>query len=188
MILKPSTTTLSKAAAALKKGEVVICPTDTVYGFLVDASNKRAVDKIYKIKKRPKSKPLPVFVKDIKMAKELAFIDADQEKVLKKYWPGKFTFVMATRLRQGSGEARKTIALRVPKHAFLNKILKKVNRPLAQTSVNISGQDTLVKIKDIVDTFEKDKKITLIIDGGNLKKSKPSTIIDLTSKELKQLR
>ena len=72
----------------------MICPTDTVYGFLADAENKKAVDKIYKIKKRPKSKPLAVFVKDFKMAKELAEINENQEKILKNKWPGKYTFVL----------------------------------------------------------------------------------------------
>ena len=68
-ILQNSKKSLPKTAAILKKGGVVICPTDTVYGFLADATNKKAVDKIFKIKRRPKSKPLPIFVKDLKMAK-----------------------------------------------------------------------------------------------------------------------
>ena len=61
----------------------MICPTDTVYGLVADATNKKAVEKIFKIKKRPRSKPLAVFVKDIKMAKELAEIDERQEEILK---------------------------------------------------------------------------------------------------------
>src|ERR1700680_722151 len=85
---------LNKAISILKKGGMIICPTDTVYGFLADASNKKAVEKIYKIKKRPKSKPLSIFVKDLKMAKELADIDRNTEIWLKKNWPGKVTAVL----------------------------------------------------------------------------------------------
>src|SRR5579863_7318829 len=94
---KQSSIVMAKAVAILKKGGVVICPTDTVYGFLADASNKKAVAEIYKIKKRPTSKALPVFVVDIAMAKKLADINKEQEKTIKKYWPGKHTFVLKRR-------------------------------------------------------------------------------------------
>ena len=70
----------------LKQGKVVLFPTDTVYGFLADATNKKAVKKIFKIKKRPLEKPLPLFVKDIKMAKVFAKIGPQQEKFLKIIW------------------------------------------------------------------------------------------------------
>jgi L-threonylcarbamoyladenylate synthase len=165
----------------LRNGGVVICPTDTVYGFLADAANKIAVKKIFKFKKRPKSKPLAVFIKDIKMAKELAEINKEQEKELKKHWPGKFTFIL--KAKKG-----RTIGLRVPKNKLIIDIIKKIG-PLAQTSVNISGQPELNKISDIVKTFEKSKtQPDLIIDGGSLPKRKPSTIIDLTKNNIKIIR
>ena len=58
------------AEKSIKEGKVLICPTDTVYGLIADATNKKAVEKIFKIKKRPLKKPIPIFVKDIKMAKK----------------------------------------------------------------------------------------------------------------------
>lgn len=189
---------LNKAISALKKGGVVICPTDTVYGFLADASNKKAVEKIYKIKKRLKSKPLPIFVKDLTMAKGLAEISKEQEKIIKKYWPGKYTFVLKCKSQNPNlkvkvknrklyGVAKDTIAIRIPKHKFLNELLKKINRPLVQTSVNISGREVLRTIEDIKKSFREQKEV-LIIDGGNLKKSKPSAIMGLTSPKLIKLR
>src|SRR3989344_3653303 len=101
-IIKPSSKALNEAVLFLKKGGVVICPTDTVYGFLADAQNKKAVAKIFKIKNRPKSKPLSLFVKDFKMAESLAEVDGRQAKILTlrlrsgqgKFWPGKYTFVL----------------------------------------------------------------------------------------------
>ena len=72
---------ISKAVKVLKRGGVVIFPTDTVYGFLADAENKKSVEKIFKIKKRPKSKPLAVFVKSLKTAKDLAEIDKNHQKI-----------------------------------------------------------------------------------------------------------
>ncbi len=201
---------VATVSAFLKKGGVVICPTDTVYGFLADASNKKAVDKIYKIKKRSKSKPLSVFVKDLKMAGELAEIDRRQVKVLKKYWPGKYTFILkrnfSPSLRGTPKQSRlprrllasrndvvlygmkkdNTVAIRIPDHAFLKQVLIRANKPLAQTSVNISGKDVLDKISDIIKQFGKTD--ILIIDGGDIKKGKPSKIVDLTSNKINVLR
>jgi len=175
---------LNEATDILKNGGLVICPTDTVYGFLADVSNKKAVDKIFKLKKRPRSKPLPVFVKDIKMAKELAEISKNQEKTLKKYWPGKYTFIL--KAKSYKLQVKSSVAIRIPKHKFLNDLLKKINKPLAQTSVNISGQPALNRIKEIIEQFG--DKVDLIIDEGNLSQRKPSKIIDLTAGRGKVLR
>ena len=198
-IIKPSPKLTSRIAAFLKKGGVVICPTDTVYGFLADALNKKAVDKIYNIKKRPKLKPLPVFVKNFAMAQELAFIDQKQAKRLKKYWPGKYTFILKLKSQNEKrkttskklklyGLKEKTVAMRIPNHKFLSQLLKKLNRPLVQTSVNISGRSPVNNIEKIINQFGKDKRIALIIDGGRLKMGRPSKIIDLTSGKLTRLR
>lgn len=177
--VKPIKQNLNKIAKFLENGGVVICPTDTVYGFLAEAENKKAIEKIYKIKKRPKTKPLAVFVADFKMAESLAQIDNKQKKILKNKWPGKYTFI----LKSKSG---RTIALRIPKYKFLNNLLKKINKPLAQTSVNISGQPPLIKTKDIINQFN--KQDILFIDAGNLKKNQSSKIIDLTKRALTRLR
>lgn len=179
------------AVEAIKKGKVIVCPTDTVYGFLADAENRKAVKKIFKIKKRPKLKPLAVFVKDIEMAKELAEIDEKQEEILKSKWPGKCTFVLkSNNILQTPGVCKnKTIALRIPKYKFLNDLLEKINKPLVQTSVNISGQPPLTKIKEIIKVFNNQKNCPdSIIDAGDLPKNKPSVIMDLTKDKIKFLR
>lgn len=180
-IVKKSQKNINKVIDFLNDGGIVICPTDTVYGFLAQATNKKAIDKIYKIKKRPRTKPLPVFAKNIKMAQDLAEINAEQIKILKQKWPGKFTFILKSKKRG-------TIALRIPKYKFLNDLLKQVNRPLAQTSVNISGQPALTKITDIIEKFGGSDLPILLIDAGNLPKSNSSTIIDLTNNKAKILR
>lgn len=188
-VIEKSAQALIEAVRILEKGGVVICRTDTVYGFLADATNKKAIEKIYKIKKRPKQKPLPIFVKDIKMAKTFAKIDKKQEKILKKHWPGKFTFILKRKPNEIIYGAREsTIAIRVPRYEFLNDLLKKINKPLAQTSVNISGEKSLSNIKDIIENFKEENKISLIINGGNIKKAKSSKIVDLREPEIKVLR
>ncbi len=188
-IVKISSSAAAAAAALLKKGGVVICPTDTVYGFLADAGNKKAVEKIYKIKNRPKSNPLPIFVASIKMARELAELDTRAEKMLERYWPGKYTFILNRKLgTKLYGQDSKTIAMRIPKHPFLQKLLKKINRPLVQTSVNISAQEPLNSPEQIMTTFGKSKLVGLIITSSKPLMGKSSKIIDLTTKKRVLLR
>jgi len=177
-----------KSVNILKKGGVVIFPTDTVYGFLADASNKKAVEKIFKIKNRPKKKPLSLFVKDIKMAKELALVDNFSIKFLKKYWPGKYTFVLKSKKAKIYGVKKDSIALRIPNYKPLNDILNNIKRPLVQTSVNISGKEPLNNIEEILKEFGGDKRVSLIVSAGNLKKSKSSKVIDLLDNKSKILR
>jgi len=187
-VIKLSQKAVNSAQKIIEDGGVVIFPTDTVYGFLADAGNKKAVDKIYKIKKRPKSKPLAVFVKDFKIAKELAEINEKQEKIMKKKWPGKYTFILKRKSVKLFDGGKNTIAIRIPKHKLLNSLLKKINKPLVQTSVNISGEPILTKISDILAKFATSDVAMLIIDGGDLKKRGVSRIIDLTSKTLTRIR
>jgi len=187
---------------AIKNGRVIVCPTDTVYGLIADAANKKAIGKIFKIKKRPKNKHIPIFVKDLKMARKLAKISKKQEKFLKSAWLGKVTAVLKRTLPRPSGfggqaktkirlygVAKETIALRIPKYELLFKLAKQLNRPLAGTSANIFGKSASTKIKEILQQFQNQKhQPDLIVDAGNLKLSKPSTVIDLTQGKPKILR
>ncbi len=188
-IIKMSSVAINEVMSALKIGDIVICPTDTVYGFLADAKNKKAVERIFKIKKRPKSKPLSLFVKDLKMAQSIAFIDKKQLKILKKGWPGKYTFILKRKPNiKLYGVDKKTIAVRIPNYRFLNSLLKKINRPLVQTSVNISGGEPLNNAGAILKAFKKTNMAGIIIDAGSLKNAKPSKIIDITSSNHNILR
>jgi len=176
---------------SIKKGEVILCPTDTVYGILADATNKKAVERVFQIKKRSRGKPTPIFVKDIKMAKKLAFVDKKQEKFLKIVWPGKVTVVLKRRdvLPKILFGRTKTIGLRIPDYKLVNNLLLKLNRPLTGTSANVSGKPASTKIKEVLRQFEKEKiKPDLVLDAGNLKPSSPSKVIDLSGRKIKILR
>ncbi|MCJ7786718.1 L-threonylcarbamoyladenylate synthase [Patescibacteria group bacterium] len=182
--------TINKAIELIKKGEVIVCPTDTVYGLIADATNEKAVEKVFKIKRRPKGKPIPIFVRDLKMAKRLVEINKEGEKILKKIWPGKVTAVFKKKEKiKVFGASPKTIGLRIPNHKLVNILLSKLNRPLTGTSANISGKPASTKIGEVTSQFKNQKFLPdLVLNGGNLKKSLPSTIIDLTKKKPKILR
>jgi len=182
--------TIIELVKLIKKGKILVLPTDTVYGLICDATNKISVERIFKIKKRLKKKPFPLFVKNLKMAKEITKIDKKQEKFLKSIWPGKVTVVLKrkkTRMKL-YGLDKKTIATRIPKCKLIIELIKKTNRLLTETSVNVSGEKPLTKIQEVINQFRGQKnKPDLIVDSGNLR-GKPSKVIDLTKKKLKILR
>ena len=188
---------LKIAVKIIKEGGVVICPTDTVYGLLADATDKKAVEKLFKIKKRPKRKPLPIFVRDLKQAKEIAKVDKKQEKFLRSAWPGKITAVLERKKTKTNlyGVDKKTIALRIPKYKLLINLAKQLNRPLTGTSANISGKPASTRIEEVLNQFtlrrgsgQGKHQPDLVIDAGNLITSKPSRVIDLTEEKPKILR
>jgi len=177
---------LKKAMKVIRQGGVIVCPTDTVYGLIADAKNKKAVKKIFKIKKRKEEKPIPIFVRDLKMAKSLVLINKFQEKLLKKVWPGKVTVLLKAKkltkkiFPKSIISSENKIGLRTPNYKIINRLLRILNRPLTGTSANISLKPPSTKIKEILKQFKNQKyKPDLILDAGNLKLSLSSTIIDL---------
>jgi len=187
-ILNVSSRSIEKTVKTIKKGGVVIFPTDTVYGLLADAMNKKSVEKIFKIKKRKKEKWLPLFIEDLKSAKKVAEINKKQERFLKSVWPGKTTVVL--KRKKGIklyGVDKETIALRIPDYPLLDRILRVINKPLAQTSANISGKKPLDDVKKIINQF-REIKPDLIVSAGKLKSGKPSKVIDITGSKPKTLR
>jgi len=178
------------SAKLIKEGKILVCPTDTVYGLITDARNERAIKRLFKIKKRPKRKPIPIFVKDLKMAKEFVYIDGKQEKFLRKIWPGKVTVVLKRKnsLPKTLFGNKKTIGLRIPNYRLVNNLFEKLDFLLTGTSANISGKPPSGKIEEVLNQFkDKRQQPDFIFDFGNLKPSLPSTVIDLT-KEPKILR
>lgn len=196
-IIKKEKINLRKVIRAIKEGKVIVCPTDTVYGLVADATNKRAVRKVFLIKKRSLKKPIPIFVKDFEMAKNIAKINKKQEGFLKRAWPGKVTVILRPKKKfsKGIGKPKKEIGLRIPNYKFVNQLLLIINHPLTGTSANISGKPASTKIKEIIKQFKNQPPTKfgggqpdLVIDVGNLPKSKSSTILDLTVSPPKILR
>lgn len=178
------------AARVIKKGGVIVAPTDTVYGLLADATNEKAIKKIYAIKKRQSEKFLPIFVKNIAMAKKLAAISLRQQTFLEEKWPGKVTAVL---IRKDElkifGIGGETIALRIPFYHFINSLLETLNIPLAGTSANLSGNPASTGIDNVLAQFSGQNELPdLAVNAGDLPESRPSTIIDMTGPKTRILR
>lgn len=176
----------------IKSGKVIICPTDTVYGLVCDATNIRAVKKIFKIKKRPKDKPISIFAKNLKMAKDFAIIHASGERLLKN---NKITAIFEIKNQaknlfpRGLARQGDKIAIRIPKYELIREIFKKISFPLSGTSANISGKPDSTRIRDILNQFRRNKFLPdLVLDAGSLKPSEPSKVVDSTGKKPEILR
>ncbi len=184
---------VNKAVECLQRGQVVVCPTDTVYGLLADVTNDKAVQRVFDIKKRDKKKAVPIFVKNIEMAKKYAIMDKDMQMFLQEIWPGKITVALTSKKKSGLSEVvtagKKTIGLRIPDYKILNQILEKFGKPVTGTSANISGKSSTVKIEEVYKYFEDEQlRPDLILNGGNLVWSNPSSIIDFSHDKPKIIR
>src|SRR3989344_4994196 len=177
---------VKKASTALKQGYAIVFPTDTLYGLGVDALREDAVERLFYLKKRPANKPVPIFVKDIEMAKELAFIDARQEEILKKLWPGPFTAVLFKKNKISLRLTANTqkVGLRIPNSDFCRALIRDFGGPITGSSANVSGMESTGDIDEIFKQFKEHSTAPdLVIDAGDILSSEPSTILDITQKE-----
>ncbi len=176
------------AADALLNNKIIIYPTDTLYGLGGNALDKKTIEKVFEIKKRDRKKPLPIIVKDLKMARRAACIDSKAEKILEKIWNadsinkiGPVTVVLRKKdiIPYSLTAGGETVALRPAGNLFLNALFQKIDFPLIATSANFSGQPAMSKINEIIEEFKTSD--CLIIDNGDLENTTPSVIIDLSN-------
>ncbi|MFA6170453.1 MAG: L-threonylcarbamoyladenylate synthase [Candidatus Margulisiibacteriota bacterium] len=168
----------NKALSILKSGGVIAFPTETVYGIGTLLGSRKGINKIYKLKGRPKNKPLQVLVPSLAEAKKLAKFNPAALVLAKKEWPGPLTLVLPAL------KGKKTIGIRIPAHPLTLKLLKKTG-PLASTSANESGEKPALTALEVIAALP---ELDLVIDGGEAKLGKPSKIIDLTGPKPKIIR
>jgi len=171
---KPNLKDIKEAAKIIKKGGLVIFPTETVYGLGALYDDAEAISKVYEIKKRPKNKPLTVHISKIEMIESFNCEIPYLVKVLiKKFWPGPLTIMLMRR------DKSNTIAFRMPDGEIAKNFIQMCNAPIAAPSANISGNTAPVSVEDALKDL--DGKVDLAIDGGHTRLRKESTIIDTSS-------
>lgn len=182
---------INEAVKVLSYGGTIVYPTDTVYGFGANALEEISIRKIFNIKQRSFAKPLPMMVRNIKWARELANINEKNDRILSKIWPGPITAVLPKKDLVPSvlTAGQDTVGMRVADSVFVDELLKNFGYPLVSTSANLSGHESTRYPEDIIDTFENTTlKPNLIIDAGVLPESEPSTVLDLTGPHPRILR
>ena len=167
-----------RAAKILKAGEIVVFPTDTVYGIGGDVHSSSAIKAIYNAKKRPTEKGLPVLLADVsdllKVAKELSPL---AQTLCEEHWPGPLTIIvhkradLPTNLTPNDG-----VAVRVPDHAGTRKLIRLAGGALASSSANIASEPAANSAIEAEESLG--DKVAAILDGGLAQHQQPSTIID----------
>ncbi|MGC8594165.1 MAG: L-threonylcarbamoyladenylate synthase [Candidatus Kryptoniota bacterium] len=177
------------AAQAILNGGVIIYPTETVYGLGANALNIEAVEKVFEIKQRDRSKPILVLVPDEESLDDLVMEVPEVARLLiRVFWPGALTLVFKAApvvspiLTANSGK----IGIRLSSSEFCKRLLNICKIPITSTSANLSGEPNPTSIDEINKTVR--DAVDLIIDGGSLESGKPSTVVDVSSGEVRLVR
>ena len=173
---------LTKAAKILLSGGIIAYPTETFYGLGADATNEKAIQKIFAIKGRNFKNPIALIIGQTDDIYPLVQnVPQAAQKLMAAFWPGALTIVFSAAdnvspmLTAGSGK----IGLRVSSHPGAQGIVQKLKRPLTATSANLSGAPECISAADV--SSQLGDKIDAIIDLGNTPGTKGSTIIDVTT-------
>ena len=171
------------AIAILKKGGIVAFPTDTVYGLGADLLNEQAIDRIYKVKKRPPNLPLPLLLAEKSdLLKVASVVPEIAWQLAERFLPGGLTLVLRkSPWVPGSVTAGgDTVAVRIPDHPFPIALIRGLGTPIVGTSANLSGRSSPVTAEEVRQQLG--DEVDLIIDGGRCPGGTESTVLDLSSK------
>jgi tRNA threonylcarbamoyl adenosine modification protein (Sua5/YciO/YrdC/YwlC family) len=174
----PEPRKIQRAVDALEAGEVIGYPTDTVYGLGCDLMNKRAIERLYSVKRMPKTQPLAFICPDLADIARYAVVEKAQYRILKHYLPGPYCFILqATReVPKLLLSKRKTVGIRIPNHEVTLALVRMLGRPLISTTAQVDGGDPFVDPAELEEAFP---GLQLVIDAG-AGGLVPTTIIDLT--------
>ena len=187
-IKKSSNDTIQLASRSLQNGEVIVMPTDTVYGLVALAEDESAVKKIFKIKNRPKTMPLIIFVRSLEEAKKIAEFNELDIILAKNFWPGPLTLILNKRKKTiYNGDKRLSkIGIRIPRNKAILSLLNNIKKPLATTSANLHKEKNERSIKNLKILSNKDLKTAIF---SNEKMTyKESTLVATYDNEVKILR
>lgn len=177
----------------LKSGKILAFATDTVYGLAVDAKNFEAVENLYKIKKRDKTKAIAILLPNLARAKEIFIFDELANKIANKFLPGALTMVLEVKEQQSFLSKNLNIngnflGFRIISSEFIDKIFTKFDGAIALTSANLSGNQSSITAQEIYRAFEKTTLDLLIIDSKKLKSKTASTVVKVSQNNLEILR
>ena len=166
---------VAAALAALRGGEPVAVPTDTVYGLAADAADADAVQRLFELKERPENRSIAVLVADLAAAEALVELTVQARQLAERFWPGPLTIVAVRRPgappHLGTGP---TIGVRLPDDDIMAAIAGP--GPLAVTSANLHGGPTPCTAQGVAELFP---ALSLVVDGG-LRPGASSTVVDVT--------
>ena len=187
--IHPDPCAIDDAADILRHGGVVAFPTETVYGLAADAFNKGAVNRVYEVKGRPESKPLPVQVANIcDVARLSAELPDGARKLINKFFPGPLTIILRASdqvpeiVTAGTGK----VGIRMPDHPVALAMIHAAGTPIVAPSANTSGDPPPTSAEEVQAYF--DTTIDMILDGGPSRIRMSSTVVDVSDGALTIIR
>ena len=169
---------LKEPAQIIKKGGIVIFPTETVYGIGTNGLDENAIRKLYEVKQRPLNKPISLLVNNIEMVEKIAKNITELEyKLMERFFPGPLTIILEKRdiIPDILTSNTNTVGIRMPSGEIAKKLIEFAGVPIATSSSNISGKPSGTNITDIKKDFE--GKVDCFIDNGESELGIPSTVI-----------
>ena len=175
---------VDEAVLILKNGGIVMHPTDTCYGLAVDVFNEEALHKLYSLKRMDEYKPVSIIVSSIEDAKKWGEVDEKAEDLMKRFWPGSYTFLVKRKntLPMFFNKGIEKVGLRNPASPNVMEIVNKFGRPVTTTSANISGRPETYDVSEFLGQIKGENnsiKPDLIIDIGLIGENEPSTVYDI---------
>lgn len=190
MIAQKDCAAIAEAARLIRAGELVAFPTETVYGLGGDATNERAVAKIFEAKGRPQFNPLISHVRDATAAKRFVQWSETAERLAAKFWPGPLTLVLpraaGSPIALLATAGLETVAIRAPAHPMAQALIRAAQVPVAAPSANRSGAISPTRAEHVAESLG--DKVAMILDGGPCIVGIESTVLDLTAERPTLLR
>jgi L-threonylcarbamoyladenylate synthase len=186
-LLKATRDNILTASRIVRKGGLVVYPTETVYGLGCDPFNTEAVKRVFDVKGERK-KPPPILASSINHVEKIAYMSQAGKKVAEKFWPGPLTLVFPKKpvLPDIVTCNLDSVGVRIPKHDVALKLISLSNGLLIGTSANRTGEKPPRNVHEA--TRQLKEEVDIFLDGGPTTLGKPSTVADLTSKKPAILR
>jgi len=178
MILPLEPDSIQVAADAVRRGECIVLPTDTVYGIGADAFSAPAVQRLLNAKRRGRDMPPPVLLPEADLLPTVAEVPDAARRLADAFWPGALTLILRAVLPLDLGDRPTTIAVRVPDHAPARELLRATGL-LAVSSANVSGEPSATTVAQARAMLG--ESVAVYLDGGPTPGDAPSTIVDLST-------
>lgn len=173
------TANFAHALAALQRSDVIVFPTETLYGLGADAFNSDAVEQVFQLKGRDRHNPIPVLVADLEMLQLLVDrVSPLAQTLMERFWPGPLTIVLPARkgIPRPLLNPQGGVGVRISSHPIATKLVKALGRPLTATSANPSGKEAAQTVQQARQYF--DGRVEIFLDGGTLNSTAGSTVIE----------
>lgn len=188
-ISPPNPDPIQKAGCIIQHGGVVCFPTTGLYGLAADATNPRAIDRIYRIKQRPDDKPVLILIQNMDDLDRLVTdVPETAKRLIQRFWPGHVTLIMTASPAVSDLLTAQTgkIGIRLPLHPVAKALMAAAKIPITGTSANISGQPGCSAVAALHPEIL--QSVDMILDAGQLKGGAGSTVVDVTENPVRIIR